>query len=713
MPEKYSELHFFLDESGLFGSTRELMLVGGVLLFGAYNHAVEDGIRQAMVDALGEIGGRYPNDLHFNHYRTTNPSQGKQLAASLSRRLDAWRQESGVDAYGILIRHRHDIFSGSSGILAERELDNRYISMLWSLVEHFVFVNEKVSRRLTDDAAIHLHIANRAFPFPANDDVRNLAESLGWYVVQDRNSPDQLIITSVLNGGELRGMFRVSMRDRWRLSKRNLVSVDIARLQYHPTSDRPESTAALYLADVLLGVERRRMCAHTDRTPMVVHPPLPILDSLDYDHRLESLSFCKSRLDSGDTASLLAAVETTPFDTNDSRSKAMFDTLVDLFVKAPELFYPLYETASRNVDTPQDRRTGLELLVLLQAVHEKSKKLDLTADLYEILVPFSAANHAGDVLQANELWEHYLPLEKELPRLGPEKGLEMETSFRCRRAVNLMDQFRFAEVEQILTDIGMKEERFRKQIAEFFGTEPDRLDRRRLGICYNTLGQACSFQSADPEKRKLAESLFRSAIECFTNDSDIERAWVYLGHLACDFPENGRDLWNEVSVRLCELLDESIDALAKPFVFALLAKGALVFGDEQEKRRWNDELDKTLNEIPEEILAVHPFGLILQTSAMLNDILGRPDKAKARFRQAERSLMSGAELLKILATFCRLRLSLSLDKHGLLDAGTKESLRNDVRFLRKRLPTAIISVIHTESVEHARDILPGVRFNYW
>lgn len=408
---RYSELHLFLDESGQFHKKHDLKLIGGVLLFGSYDRAAKEGIRNAMTGALAEIGRRYPNDLHFHKYRESNPEQGRVLADAISRNLAAWLERSGSSAYGVLIKHKHrhlrDVYAGRSAIPAERELDNRYLSMLWSLVEHCVFISEEVSDLLTDDAAIHLHIASRMYLFPASDEVRVLARSLGWRVAEDKKKTKRFRITSVLKEDELLGMFRAAMRDRWKSSRREFASAEITSLRYRPCEKYPESTPALYLADVLLGVERRRIFAESDRVPIVAQSLLPILDRLEHDHRLESLSVCQSCFDSGGVPALFAVIEDYPVDPGNPHSQNFIALLAARFAESPEAFYPLFEKALRAGEHPPQRCLGTELAKMLEAVLRQSGCEDRLAELYLKLVLFSTADLSEDAEldERRPLWD--------------------------------------------------------------------------------------------------------------------------------------------------------------------------------------------------------------------------------------------------------------------------------------------------------------------
>lgn len=648
------------------------------------------------------------------------PKQKQRFVTSLAGRLDQWRDEFDCDAYGILIRHRDDIYSGSSELLAERELDNRYISMLWSLIEHCVFVNEKISRCLTDDAGIHLHIANRAFLFRKDEELREIAKSLRWQVREDRNDPSKYVITSVLSETEIRGMFRMTLRNRWKHSRRHLASVDISSLNYEPSSRAAESSPALYLADILLGVERRRMFAYSDRQSALSPSPLPILESLSYDRHLDASIQCTASLQVGGVGALVSTLENHPF--SGDVSPELRSVLVKSFRESRESFHRLFEIATKKVDHPTDRIAGQELAELLETVYRDSGLDDLQSEFSTILIPFSAANHTGDTAKANELWDRYLVLENRLPELNVDLGMEFGMQFRCRRAVNLMDQFRFREAEEILVKIGAKEEDFRNIISEFYGANVESVDRHRLGMCYSTLAQACAFQSYDPEKRDLAEDLFRNALSCFESPNDRERILVYLGHLACDFPETGRDLWSEVETNLFVQPGRQVDGLEKPFVLAVLLKGILVFGDPEQKKNAATFYGKTLNDYPDHLFRYHPYGLILQCLGLLNIELWKETKENGLRTQSlaflewsRKSLDSGGFLLRTLASVAGVRRGLFLHGMDRLTEKDQNVFSNQVLFLEKRLGGLLGGTSSCSAAIHdrAETLLKNIRFNYW
>ncbi|MDR1923863.1 MAG: hypothetical protein LBQ66_05775 [Planctomycetaceae bacterium] len=719
--EKFDELHFFLDESGQFTEKSDINLVGGVLLFGLYDGKVQNGIRRAITNALKKINGQYPQDLHFYAFRESAEEmrqakeQKKLLCNSLHHELENWRKQENVKIYGILIRHRQDIYSETSGILNEKEVDNRYIAMLWSLIEHSVFVNKKVISRLNDNAKIHLHIANRMFVFPKDEAKREYLQSLGWQVSDDtRGEDNQYAVTTIINEDELRGMFRVALSDRWQMSKLELGEVDIQRLRYNNVRRETESTTALYLADLLLGVERSRIIRYNQ---IIVQPTLPILEQLDYSPHLKFITNCKSQLLSGGIESVLSNLEDNPIDPNDSGTDDLIPLLVEYYTHSPKTFHRLFMKASQFVDQPNYRQQGLDILKLLEFVYQKTGQRDLLSELYSILIPFSVANHSGDTEAANELWERYLELENQLPALGNEAGLTMQAEFRCRRAVSLTDQFQFEKAEQILVDIGTKAEQFQEKMAEIFETTVEQLNRRPLGMCYSTLAQACAFQANDFDKRTLAESLFRNALNCFTEPDDQERIWVYLAHLACDFPEELRSLWEEAHVNFLQYTGNIIDGIEKPFVLAAYIKGMYVFGNINEKRQWANDLNQILVDYSNDLLNRHPFGLILQMTAMLNvsvfNETGESEykkNANVFFSKAVQSLASGEKLLKTLASAAQLRSVLFALETDANNAGKLELLQNTIRSVAKKL-----SIVPTSDnpIEQANQLLSNIRFNYW
>jgi hypothetical protein len=707
--ETFNELHLFIDESGNFDSMKkkEIKLIGGVLVFGEYNEIMEQRIKDSLITAVQSIQGKYPQGLH---YFERKPKNNKLFSDTLMEQLDIFFKENNVQIYGVLIRHREDIFADASGILVECEFDNRYFLMLWSLIEYCVFVSDEINKRLTDDAVIHLHIARKSFNLHYdNEDYVNVVKSLGYNVHQDRNTKRYYVSTSV-NEQTIRGMFSIALKNQWKTSKRTLKTIEMNPIVYNPypgANDwkrREASSSALYLADILLGVERERL----QYKP--VQSLLPILESLEYGRKLEVIMRCKSCLADDNFDALIGIFADESIDPDDGRNQDIVNRLVQEFQQNRTPFYRLYEMSAEKVDNPVRRKHALQTIKLLDVVYQKTNQFDLFSELYSTLVSFSAANHSGDVRKAEANWNQYLELEKQVLLFGKKKGLEKARNimlkFRSRRAVNLMDQFDFETAENIINEISQNEYRFcvnNSDDLQFVSTW-------RLGVCYSLMGQVGAFQ----KKYDIAINSFRYALNCFNEPDDIERIWVYCGHLACDFPETSTDLWNEAKEYLATVMKNHLP-LEKPFVFAVLAKGILVFGDVMEKQEWLNKNNDILETSLSNILPMHPCGLILQTAAMLNaDIWSETgdniyaERADHFFGQAIRSLEAGENLLQFLSIACRLRYASFINEWKPTQENKQTCDSTLPIFVQKASEFGL--TIPDTSPENA---LSGIRFNYW
>jgi tetratricopeptide (TPR) repeat protein len=302
----------------------------------------------------------------------------------------------------------------------------------------------------------------------------------------------------------------------------------------------------------------------------------------------------------------------------------------------------------QQVNHPYYRNKGLRLQLLLDAVHEKSGQNDLQMSLHTVQIDMAHHNHTGDTELGNDDWETYLQLEPQLATLGSEKAMEFYTDFHCKRAVNLMDMFRYDEAGQVLIATGQKEEDFAKNTAAMFGSQPEDLPKERIGWVYSSLGQVCAFQG----NRDRAEEMFRSALQCFDKKNDIEREWVYLGHLACDFPEDSQSLLNEVF----EHLPQSTDPFEEPFILALKLKTVYVFGNAEQQKQWAENILTFIKNNEETLPFEHPWGLIYQITAMLFDKIGNTELTQFMFHQALWAFDNGEGVLKELGRYCQLRM---------------------------------------------------------
>ncbi|GHT47031.1 hypothetical protein FACS189454_09040 [Planctomycetales bacterium] len=635
---KYNELHLFIDESGNFieNTQSDFLLVGGVLLFGQYDEVVESGLKNAIVDACRHIGIDYPV-----HYNSLDKSKVKFFSQRLSQDLTAWRTRTDTPIYGAFIQYKEDIFYDAADILAEREFDNRYVQMLWSLIEYLCFASDKVNKRLADDAAIHLHIAHRNFPIPRNEELKETYQVLGYNVIEDLRSPNRYLVKTALRKSDITAMFRLALRNRWGNSQRQLTSVNLEKIQYHLCEN---TTPAMYLADIVLGVERKRL---QQWNGLVTQQTLPILENLEYSKTLEAAIKCKSYIAEDNINALLGSLANEPFDANDLRNLDLLNALVKEFKQDKTPFYQLYETAIRNINHPARRKKGLRLQQLLDAVHEKSGLNDLQMSLHAIQTDMAYHDHTGNVELGDADWEQYLQLEPQLNKLAAAKAMEFYTDFRCKRAVNLMDTFRYNEAGEVLIAAGQKEEEFAKNVSEMFGGNEEDFPKERRGWVYSSLGQVFAFQG----NKERADEMFRNALQCFDKQGDIEREWVYLGHLACDFPNESQALLNEV----LEHLPQSTNPLEEPFILALKLKTAYIFGTQEQQRQWTDDILTFVNRNAETLPMEHPWGLIYQMTAMLLAKLGDCEHAEFMFDHAIRSFNQGEGILKDLGKYCQLR----------------------------------------------------------
>jgi hypothetical protein len=711
--EKYNELHLFIDESGKLNSNRrnEIRFVGGVLIFGEYNSAIEKSIEYSLRRAVKEIGRKYPQDLH---YFQLPPNERKKLAYVIQKQLAFFRPQFGERMYGVLIQHDEDIYPDAPIALAEQELDNRYNSMLWSLIEYYVFVSDEVNKRLTNNAAIHLHIAKKSFSLPEDEDYINTVKSLGYNVSKNPQTGQHYVQTSI-NAQTIRGMFTMTIRNRWKTSQRELASIEINSINYdcnsyaNDSKRRTVSTPTIYLADIILGVERNRII--DERIGIKpLQQILPFLEFLEYGKQLEVAVQCKACLLENQFEALVEILADESIDPDDIRNQDVMNRLVEEFKQNPTSFHSLIEIAVREIDEPKRRSHALMTAKLVSVIYQRANVFDLLIELYSILVSFAAANHTGDIIKAEAMWNQYLELEKQTPAIGKEYGLEKVRDiilmFRSRRAVNLMDKFNFEAAENVIVEVSKDEINFRGNNAD----DLEFISKRRIGICYSLAGQACAFQ----RKQDKANEFFNYALSCFTKPEDNERIWIYRGHLACDYPEVSTDIWKEIKERLLVDFNRRFEMLDNPFAFAILMKGTLVFGDINEKQEWLKEIDDVLEFYRQSMFSIHPCGLILQSAAMLYAAVWREtgddnavELADYYFQQAIGSLASGEKLLRLLSNACKLRHALFL-----YECNPHENKKSVELALRSFVNNASEFGLSFENLS-PEETLSCLRFNYW
>jgi tetratricopeptide (TPR) repeat protein len=739
LQSQFSQIHLFLDESGsLAGQGSDNDLVGGLVLFGPYDASRDEKLRQVLRDSLASQGGRFPGDLHSSSNRFSKRRQ-RRFQRDLRERLEILREQSW-EVHAVAIRHRSDVFRDEISLVSEAEADNRYLSMLWALVEHLLYLDPGCRQRLAPDAVVHLHIANRAFVFPWDEERKKDLEQLGYSVRVDRHSEHQLVICRSLNEREVLAMFRQSLKLRWRYSALRLASVETPSIDYN----RPVTVAGLYLADIALSQIRSR--ASIDERC------LPLLCELEYAPWLVSLKRVEAGLRRGSLEDYLKALGRIE---PGGQERADVQEILDrqrqeaetLLAADPSYAEGLLARGLELIDRPGGAEEGKRLANLAhRALLETARSGPLLeARLLQGLL--SAANHRGDVEDADELWEAYLELEPDLITSGQE-GIRLRLEIRNRRAVSLMDHFRHNEAIALLEELAHSREVTLEASTVPLGIQLEAVPDRLLGACLGSLGQAYAFRRREGDDAK-AEACFRQALGRFRDRLDRERQWVYLGHLACDRgSEAGKALRDEVSSHLSELDEaEPLCVGGGQFRLVLQAKCHLVFSVEEEVRRFLDRWDqKRPLEFYREASREHPFGLLLQTLGMLWARLAKgeldplaEEAARGRalrfLNQAQIHMCAHGSLLEVLGVAARLRgdcLKWELSSEGHSSGNFRAGCRASFTMLQGLLRSGFGEAAWGEDeedrsagyfghfdpgrphsyLERSRAVLQGFRFNF-
>ncbi|MDR2170010.1 MAG: hypothetical protein LBP59_07710 [Planctomycetaceae bacterium] len=748
--QKFDELHFFIVESGFFDKVKETFLIGGLLLFGKYDETVQKKLREILVDSLSVIDKKYPQDTSFYAFLENDATkrQGKQFASALAKNLSALTpDEDNRTAYGLLMfQNIHDIHDNLPTLFAQNELNNRYVSMLWSLIEHTIFVSDRAAKKLNSGAKFHVHIAARSYVIdldktslksakalelnmkknaePKNTEPKNTEPNDAESKDAESKNADVVTytVTPSIDADEIKNLFDVAINERWSTSDFKLETVETCELIFDKKikkSDEP--TPGLYLANTLLGIERTRLV----RSQLIADPALPILESLIYDQNLDSTAICKSNYCNGNITSLIETLEHYPLDPNSQQNQEIVRILIKEYAKNSEQFYRLFDAAKNIAGNAKNRKHGNDLARLVEHIHRMSDKTDLLADFYSILIQFITANQSNYAIKSFDLWRIYLPKENSLPKLGVKNGLKIGAEFRCRRAVNLMEQFNFDLAEQVMIEIGTQNDDFCQAMAKFFNVPVEQIDMQEISNCYDTLAQVFAFQAFDQYKRKLSELFFRKALTATKNPASQIRIWTHLGHLACDFPKQLKPLWDEVLTNLPTTGDYIDDGIKTPHVIAIRLKGALVFGNNELKKELTETMDVITRNYAYEIINSFPYGLILQTLAMLNAELGNKKRANKLFEKTIRSLESSEQSARPLATIAKIRHTLfNLESNPNINTNISKNkfLHSNIRQFISYLPKSQISKqLHEATLnpdqqntqQNAKRILNLIRFIHW
>ena len=737
----YNSLHFFLDESGqLQGSPKkgDPLLVGGILVFGDYDASADRELYDHIAKRLHDVGGDFPAGLHFSRSGMDFQRQ-EQFLCTLGGDIRGWTSEERA-AYGVHIIHAGDVFAAEEGVVGERHYDNRYLSMLWSLIEHLVFVDQKVAERLSPEATFHLHVASRAYSFDPKTTHVDEVEGLGWRVLADRRKPGHMLAVNVVQERDLVTMLRMALRQRWERSPIRLGSATVTRLDY----DAGSSPAALYLADLYLGQTRFLELARRRRfQPQVKSVIVPTFRRLEYGPWLELLARMESAANQGQVDQYLTFAEDyeTLREQHDSSNlepvvRRQQKAIAGSVQESPGRLLAMIDEASKIVDQPGGAEQGLAKAKLAANLLKSSGVDDLRSEVLFLQTRLSYANHTGDLLAAEKAWCDFLAVEPRLHSLGAE-GLRLISEARNRRAVGLTDQFRFDEAGQVLTEIVAERESWAEDLARRFRINSAEVPNPDLGACLGTLGQVCAMRGRDGDVAR-AESYFRRAMCLFSKADDINRQWTYLGHLACDLGEHGRPLWQETLEQIPALPAVS----GSQYMVAVQLKGFLVFGPLGHACRFlaHWEAAGELERFSDEERNLHPFGLIHQTIGMLYGRARREtgdskcvDQAVQQFDLAYEKLAQGGTLQKALAYLARLRKYVFLDEVRELGSSASTSLRQTLLAFKGHLAEHFGSTAWSEDengnatgffgqhdpghgyshIDRARCLLRAIRFNYW
>lgn len=616
MAKKFDQIHIFIDESGSLQDLRDKpVMVGGLVVIGDYGAADDRFLNSILSKLVLKHNGRRLGDLHDRDSSSKlDFASLDSLRGDLKAALKDW-SGSEREARGVTLVHKADVFDERSWIIAEGVLDNRYINMVWALIEHVLFVDPLVETVLDQNAKIHLYVANRVVFFHDNEITIDYLKSIGQNFQLERGfgGDRQIAVPSSINAADLRTSFRMALREKWPKRTYDLSTVEIKSINYRDNSSL--SRAGLYLSDLHLRAVRGEI--HRHRTNHL----LKELFRLDYNETFIKVALFKSRMEQGNqegcqdlATDILNAIDKSP--ALASCLREMRKDLQKVLEARQDRFEELLLQACRMVDQPGKATSGLLLGQTAWDLLGETRKSAPANKARWVQVQLSHANHTANGSDADNFWEQFTTIEPLLAGLGLE-GLVFRLNLRNRRAVSLMDQFRFKEAECTLIAQVAPLQVIRGVIALQLGMEAQKTPLFELGAACGTLGQILAMQGSG--RHAEAEDFFNRAIDCFVEPRDIERQMVYLGHLACDMGENGRGIWKKVSEKL--LGPDSITPVTpagKQFVLAIQAKGLFQFGSAEAllefARKFKDvDLEASFGPGAKDH---HPFGLIWQDVAL-------------------------------------------------------------------------------------------------
>lgn len=274
------ELHFFIDESG-DAKKNDYFIVGGILCYGeletiqAQVHEILSGLAKKILKV------DYPQGIHA--YDISKNINWTPFINSLTDAIQSKIQ----DIAGCFIEFDQEIFSERISELDEKVLDNKYLDMLYALIENILYTNSKISSRLADDVKIGLHIARRKAPVLSGSDSPEVkAEKKAQAQARGFPGLESGDCIETLSEGEVREQFTNSLK-QWKknygIHTIECPSINYGGENHQPVKKDNESSSLLYLADIFLSAQRKR---HTDHNAGSVVPESKILRIL-YNEALQ------------------------------------------------------------------------------------------------------------------------------------------------------------------------------------------------------------------------------------------------------------------------------------------------------------------------------------------------------------------------------------------------------------------------------------------
>ena len=657
----YATAHLFIDETGTFtkASRNEFKAVGGVVILGELRPEDAQQLKGILKNTILEAGGAFPQDLHGST-NSHNRFDKDRLMRLLQSGLQEWCG-SVRSIMGISIEHEEDIW-GNYDLITERARDNRYQLMLRALLQQLLFVDSKLYQRFSLEARINITIASRVAVLNNTEDNRKELERFGYRYSPDRKHPSKLVVRDSFAPRELGAMLQACLLELGALNKPRFDALSVEAIDYNNGT----SPAGLYLADLYLMQLRQSQIPYAAREVKGVY--FTQFRRLHYGGDLEKLKHIAIATASGHPRDVLRGASELQCDDQyvATIATALRRRAMNTLAETDGGILTLLQDANRLLDTPGRLEEGRvivdEIRSSKDSVVPKAAEQNWEVPYLLFQAEMTIANHFGAPDHGEVVWRENSALLGQLRGHGLD-GLRLEAEIRNRRAVSLLDQFRFAEAEELLKQLVSSREKIVAEAAAAYSfDEPPgvKFPDYELGACLGTLGQVIAI--ANPARKAEARDCFLRAEGLFDLPKDKERQWLYLGHLACDRSAPDKELWRLVCAHV-PLLEgsELIGGDGNQFVLALQLKGIYCFSETARIDALLRQYDSTLKQYSEDSRALHPFGLIHQAAALCAERLlaDSPmewrDFIEKRFAAASMVMKKGGPLLRLLATACNMR----------------------------------------------------------